>query len=116
MNFDFFHIDPSSLEISGGGKDDAGSFLIQGNLVDGRVSFEKKYESYSVFYEGVLDGNSIRGKWNIPDYMTDIFRIERIRETPTRVIPPSIQRWFGTYTIFGSETDMIFDMFHISND
>jgi len=63
MIFESLAIDEDGIEAVG--TDAAGDFEITGNLEDGRVRFEKKYDGWTVFYYGEVseNDNKIEGFW-----------------------------------------------------
>ena len=54
--------------IRGEGKDPVAPFAVKGtyNADSGKVSITKTYTDYHVFYDGLADGDGIRGDWSIP--------------------------------------------------
>merc|ERR1711918_47806 len=59
-------MDVSPHGVSGTGEDSVGSFWVKGETKGNQVTFEKYYEGqHSVFYEGIWEGNSIKGSWKI---------------------------------------------------
>jgi len=54
--------------ITGAGEDTNGAFTISGTLNgDSTFSFNKAYESYTVCYKGTMEGNVLKGMWNLED-------------------------------------------------
>merc|ERR1711862_1015790 len=95
MDFSNLHINFDGI-ISGNGSDGVGDFDIDGVLnFDGSFSFYKKYEEFSVIYEGNVEGLALTGLWSLPDQPQEEFEISL-----------EAQRWIGFFEQDGSIVDM----------
>jgi len=67
MVFKTMKVDSETIE--GSGDDDCGCFTIEGTVDGARVSFEKKYESHMVMYNGEVNEELTKmwGHWDIND-------------------------------------------------
>jgi len=86
--------------INGGGEDVCGEFTISGNLKsDNTFNFEKAYDSYSVQYNGKLEGMALRGNWSLPGQAEEEFEITL-----------GASKWVGSFDQGGESTEMILNM------
>jgi hypothetical protein len=66
--------------VKGSGWDDVGSFTISGYMDGPIVQFAKHYQgAHTVFYQGFMNGNTVKGRWNIPGNCDGVFTLKSMR-------------------------------------